>query len=103
MKTKSARKTAKKFGLDHNTVDDILNANNIPRFSFREAAGQSIRITKEGFIKDFPSVRDCAEWFVKNKITRTTNPESVRTGLKNARAKGKLYYGYSIENISKEE
>ena len=103
MKTKSARKTAEKFGLDHSTVDDILNANNIPRFSFREAAGQCIRITKGDFIKNFPSVRDCAEWFVENRITRTTNPESVRTGLKDARRKGKPYYGYIIENISKEE
>lgn len=103
MKTKSARKTAEKFGIDHSTVDDILNANNIPRFSFREAAGQCIRITKDDFTKDFPSVRDCAEWFVENHIPRTTNPESVRTGLKEARRKEKPYYGYVIENISKEE
>jgi len=103
MKTKSARKTAKKFGINHNTVDDILNANKVPRFSFREAAGQCIRITKGDFVKEFISVKDCAEWFVDNNITRTKNPESVRTGLKDARRKNKPYYGYSIENISKEE
>lgn len=47
MITKSARKTALKFGIDHSTVDDILNASNIPRFSFREAAGKMIRISKD--------------------------------------------------------
>ena len=98
-KTKSARKTAKNFGIDHSTVDDILNQNNIPRYSFRESTGQKIRITKNDFVKEFNSVRDCAEWFVENNICRTKNPESARTGLKSARAGNGIYYGYLIENI----
>lgn len=100
-KTKSARKTALKFGIDHSTVDDILNQNNIPRFSFREAAGKRIKISKGDFEKEFNSVKDCAEWFVENQICKTKNVESARAGLKTARsAKGNgLYYGYLIENI----
>ena len=98
-KTRSARKTALNFHIDHSTVDDILNQNNIPRFSFRQAAGQRIRISKKDFVKDFDSVKDCAEWFVNNRICKTTKVESARTGLKNARAKNVLYYGYLIENI----
>lgn len=98
-KTRSARKTALNFHIDHTTVDDILNQNNIPRFSFRQAAGQRIRISKKDFVKDFDSVKDCAEWFVNNRICKTTKVESARTGLKNARAKNVLYYGYLIENI----
>ena len=98
-KTKSARKTALNFGIDHSTVDNILNSNNIPRFSFRQAAGQKIKISKNDFVKEFDSVRDCAEWFVENNICKTKNVESARTGLKNARAKTGYYYGYLIENI----
>lgn len=98
-KTKSARKTALNFGIDHSTVDNILNSNNIPRFSFRQAAGQKIKISKNNFVKEFDSVRDCAEWFVENNICKTKNVESARTGLKNARAKTGYYYGYLIENI----
>ena len=100
-KTKSARKTALKFGIDHSTVDDILNQNNIPRFSFREATGKRIKISKDDFEKEFNSVKDCAEWFVENQICKTKNVESARAGLKTARsAKGNgLYYGYLIENI----
>lgn len=100
-KTKSARKTALKFGIDHSTVDDILNQNNVPRFSFREAAGKRIKISKDDFEKEFNSVKDCAEWFVENQICKTKNVESARAGLKTARsAKGNgLYYGYLIENI----
>lgn len=98
-KTKSARKTALNFGIDHSTVDNILNSNNIPRFSFRQAAGQKIRVSKNDFIKEFDSVKDCAEWFVENNICKTKNVESARTGLKNARAKTGYYYGYLIENI----
>ena len=98
-KTKSARKTALNFGIDHSTVDNILNSNNIPRFSFRQAAGQKIKVSKNDFIKEFDSVKDCAEWFVENNICKTKNVESARTGLKNARAKTGYYYGYLIENI----
>lgn len=88
-----------KFGIDHSTVDNILNQNNIPRFSFRESAGKRIRISKENFVKEFNSVKDCAEWFVENKQCKTDKVESARTGLKNARATTGYYYGYLIENI----
>lgn len=98
-KTKSARKTALKFGIDHGTVDNILNQNNIPRFSFRESTGKRIRISKENFVKEFNSVKDCAEWFVENKQCKTDKVESARTGLKNARTTTGYYYGYLIENI----
>ena len=98
-KTRSARKTALNFGIDHSTVDDILNQNNIPRFSFRQATGQRIMISKDDFYKEFDSVKDCAEWFVANKICRTTKVESARTGLKAARAGNGYYCGYLIENI----
>lgn len=98
-KTRSARKTALNFGIDHSTVDDILNQNNISRFTFRQATGQRIKISKNNFEKEFDSVKDCAEWFVVNKICKTSNVESARTGLKNARAKTGYYYGYLIENI----
>lgn len=98
-KTRSARKTALNFGIDHSTVDNILNQNNIPRFTFRQAAGQKISIKKDNFYKEFDSVKDCAEWFVENKQCKTTKVESARTGLKNARATNGYYYGYLIENI----
>jgi len=100
-KTKSARKTALNFGIDHSTVDDILNQNNIPRFTFRQATGQRIKISKADFEKEFDSVKDCAEWFIENNIPRTKSVESARAGLKNARSeKGNgFYYSYLIENI----
>ena len=56
-------------------------------------------ISKDDFHKEFDSVRDCAEWFVENKICRTTKIESARTGLKTARAGSGYYCGYLIENI----
>ena len=100
-KTRSARKTALNFGIDHSTVDDILNQNNIPRFTFRQATGQRIKISKDDFEKEFDSVKDCAEWFIESNIPKTKNVESARAGLKNARSKkgNGFYYGYLIENI----
>ena len=98
-KTRSARKTALNFGIDHSTVDDILNQNNIPRFSFRQAAGQRVMISKDDFYKEFDAVKECAEWFVENKICRTTKVESARTGLKAATAGNGYYCGSLIETI----
>lgn len=80
--TKSARKTAKNFNIDHSTVDDILNHNNIPRFSHRETTGKKIGILKDNFYKEFNSVMDCADWFVEQDFCKTKKPESVRTSLK---------------------
>ena len=98
-RTKSARKTAKNFNLDHSTVDDILNHNNIPRFSKRESLGQKISISKENFYKEFNSVVECAEWFVKQDFCMTKKIESARTSLKLCRKNNKKYYGFEIKNI----
>ena len=98
-KTKSARKTALNFGINHSTVDDILNHNNIKRFSQSDRLGQTIRIKKDNFIKEFDSVIDCAIWFTKQPFCRTKRPDSVRTSLKQARKENRTYYGYIIENI----
>lgn len=96
-KTKSARQTALNFGIDHSTVDHILNYNNVPRFTHRQTVGKSIKITKNDFVKEFESVKDCAEWFASQSFCRTNSPESVRTSLKQVRRDNKLYYGYKIE------
>lgn len=98
-KTRSARKTAQEFNIDHSTVDAILNYNNIPRFSHRQATGKQIRISKENFEKEFDSVKDCAEWFAKQSFCRTNKAESVRTSLKQVRRENKKYYGFKIEEI----
>lgn len=97
--TKSARKTAKKFGIDHGVVDDILNHNNIPRFTHREAAGKKIQIQKDDFTKTFQSVIECAEWFAEQDFCRTNKPESARTSIKEAKRKKRPYYGYTIIEI----
>lgn len=99
MKTKSARKTAKNFGIDHSTVDDILNHNNVARFSHRQTTGKATRITKEDFTKDFESMKDCAEWFAEQDFCKTNKAESVRTSLKQAKRENKKYYGFIIEEI----
>lgn len=102
MKTKSARKTAKNFGIDHSTVDAILNHNNVKRFSYRESVGKSIKIIKGDFEKVFNSVIEYAEWFAIQPFCKTNKSESVRTSLKNAKKKNKRYYGFDVIELNKE-
>ena len=99
LKTKSARKTAVNFGIDHSTVDDILNNSNVKRFSHRETMGKAVRIKKGNLELDFKSMIDCAEWFASQSFCKTNIAESVRTSLKAAKRNNKLYYGFSIEDI----
>ena len=101
MKTRSMNKTAKKFNICVDTVSDLLKAANVEPFSFRQAAGKKIKISKDNFEKVFDSVQDCAEWFIENKIPKTTSVESVRTSLKIKRRNNSnpYYYNYLIENV----
>lgn len=102
LKTRSMNKTAKNFGICVDTVSDLIKAAGVEPFSFRQAAGKRIKISKKNFEKIFDSVRDCAEWFIEQKIPTTNSAESVRTSLKIKRrsnCKNPYYYGYLIENI----
>ena len=105
-KTRSMNKTGKNFGIACDTVSSILKAAGVKPYTFRQSAGKRIKISKDGFSKEFDSVKDCAEWFVEQGIPRTKNPESVRTSLKQVRSKEgnnkdrpPYYYGYLIEDI----
>lgn len=48
MKLKSARKVAEELNCDHSTIDNILNINKIPRFSFAEQIGRTMYLRKDG-------------------------------------------------------
>lgn len=96
--TRSARKTAKKFGLDHSTVDHILNANNVKRYSFRQSAGKRLVIRKESFSKEFDSARDCAQWLLENNYCETSF-KTLCVGINKASRENREYKGFYFHRI----
>ena len=93
---KSARKVAKKYNVDHNTIDDILNKNNIPRFTMGAQRSKKVIVENNKEKLYFDCIKYSAKWFVDNNICRAVNIETARKGIANAIKKKTIYYGYKI-------
>lgn len=101
MKLKSARKVAEELNCDHSTIDNILNINKIPRFSFAEQIGRTMYLRKDGQEFQFSSPDAAAKWLIENNLVQSKNVRCVRNYLTNNYLKKKPYYGYEIDYESK--
>ena len=101
MKLKSARKVAEELNCDHNTIDNILNINKIPRFSFAEQIGRTMYLRKDGQEFQFSSPDAAAKWLIESNLVQSKNVRCVRNYLTNNYLKKKPYYGYEIDYESK--
>ena len=96
LELKSARKVAKYYGCDHNVIDDILNANQIHRFTQAEQKGRVIIITKGDEKHIFNNSTEAAQWFMDNGLTKSTNRKIVRQNVTSSILKKAKIYGYEI-------
>ena len=91
--TRSLRAVAKIHEVDKDCIAERLRALNIKFYSKSEQVNSDIKVYKDGkFIASFSCKKDCAKWFVENKISRGTKVDSVRKSIRN----NKDYYGYEI-------
>lgn len=93
---KSARKVAKKLGCDHNTIDNLLNANNVRRYTLAEQLGRPICLKSEKEELHFQNPKEAAIWLIENNRVKSKNIRCVRQYLTNNYIKNKPYYGYQI-------
>jgi hypothetical protein len=97
MRLKSARKVALEIGCDHSTIDRILNENGVKRFTpGQQQSKPLIIIDKENNKRNFETTREAAEWLIKNKYTKMTNPTIVRQEICNRIKNNKKYLGLKI-------
>lgn len=101
MELKSARKVAEKLGCDHSTIDNLLNANKVPRFSAAEQMGKTMYLRKDEKEFKFSSPDAAARWLIENNLVQSKNVRCVRNYLTNNYLKKKPYYGYEIDYESK--
>lgn len=90
---RSLRKVAAKHGVDKDCIAERLRAIGINFYTKSQQMNSNIQVYKDGdLIKTFDCKKECAQWFIENKIPRSSKVESVRKGIKNT----KDYYGYEI-------
>lgn len=102
MVLKSARAVAKEIGCDHSTIDNILNSNNVKRFSAAQQISQPVVLKKE---KEywFETTTLAANWLIENKYTKMTNPKIVRQEICDRIRKNKKYLGFEVYYESKRQ
>lgn len=98
---KSARKVAEIIGCDHSTIDNLLNSNNIPRYSKGEQFNRIICLEKQGILEKFNSTREAAQWLIDNQYSKTKNIKNVRMMVTNAATNSKTYLNFKIYYESK--
>ena len=92
---KTARKVALKYGVDHNTIDRILNEHGIKRYSQRIYNGQNILAQKDDTTLHFDSVSSCAEYLINNNITKSKTFQTVKQWVSDvANGRKESYYGW---------
>lgn len=101
MKLKSARAVERELRCSHGVVDNILNANNIKRFTSDEQISRPIYLYKNGEELKFDTTTKAAQWLIDNQKVRSKNVRCVRQYLTNNYLKNKTYYGYEISYESK--
>ena len=100
---RSARKVAQIIGCDHSTIDNLLNSNQIPRYSKAQIYGKTIYLRKNGEEYEFDCANSAAQWLIDNNITKSKNLRSIRSYLTNGYLKNQTYYGYEIDYESKRQ
>lgn len=98
---KSARKVAEIIGCDHSTIDHLLNANNIPRYSKGEQFNKIVCLEKQGNIEKFNSTREAAQWLIDNHYSKTNKIKVVIAAIGHAVRKNGTYLNFTIYYESK--
>lgn len=98
---RSARKVAEQLHCDHSTIDHILNANNVERYSSGQQLCKVIILEKENQLLRFESSTDAAEWLIDNHYTKTKTTVNVRRLVTEAAKNNKSYLGFMIYYESK--
>ena len=98
---KSARKVAEIIGCDHSTIDHLLNANNIPRYSRGEKFNKIVCLEKQGKVEKFNSTREAAQWLIDNHYSKTNKVKVVIASIGYAVRKNETYLNFTIYYESK--
>lgn len=98
---KSARKVAEKMKCDHSTIDNILNANQVERYTVIQQRSKRIVIENDELTLTFEDSTQAAEWFIKNKITSTDNLVNVRRSITERIRNNQMYFNYKLSYENK--
>lgn len=100
---KSARAVAKEIGCDHSTIDHILNANGVKRYTPAQQQSNPVVFKKGEIEHHFETTTEAAQWLIDNKITKMTNRTIVRQEITSRIRNNKKYFGFEVYYESKRQ
>ena len=86
---------------DHSTIDNILNANQVERYTVIQQRSKRIVIENDELTLTFEDSTQAAEWFIKNKITSTDNLVNVRRSITERIRNNQMYFNYKLSYENK--
>jgi group I intron endonuclease len=98
---KSARKVAEKMKCDHSTIDNILNANQVERYTKAQQVSQKIIIKNENLELSFNTSTEVAQWFIDNNITMTKDLKNIRRSITERIRNNQKYFNYELSYENK--
>lgn len=94
---KSARKVALVYGVDHSTIDKVLNDNSVPRYDARTIHGTTVIAEKDGKEMRFGSYPECAEYFIGHGLVKSKSVTAVKSYVSSvANGRKESYYGWNF-------
>ena len=98
---KSARKVAEVIGCDHSTIDKVLNANNVPRFTLAQQNSQPVLFVKGNETLRFETTTAAAKYFIDNGISKRKEIKSLRQDIAQRAREEKTLFGFKVYYESK--
>lgn len=100
---KSARQVAKILSCDHSTIDRLLNAEHVHRYTQAEQKGNAVILKKDSEVYRFSDTVAAAQWLMDNNFTKSKRRTSVRQYINYyaSGAKTGKYLGFEIYYESK--
>lgn len=89
------------MGCDHSSIDKILNANNVPRFTLAQQNSSPVVCIKDNEKLYFETTTAAAEYFINTGISKRADIKSLRQDINNRIHTGKTLFGYKIYYESK--
>lgn len=98
---KSARAVAKEVGCDHSSIDKILNANGVKRYTLAQQLSKPVILENDEEKIRFDTTTDAAQWLMDNGYTKIKDRKKVRQEINSRISNGKKYFGFRIYYESK--
>lgn len=88
-------KVARELGIDPKSVARVIKSSGVKPFIKTTCREKAILMNE----REFNSIKDCARYLINEKLTRSTNIESIMRGIRKSLTSDNLYLGFKFKYI----